>query len=538
MKDWYPELYSSVLPRCSHSVKCIQHLEEIDGLDREALSGWIFADQVEEIREKEQVIYLARHLQYCYICQVAVGNERRLREQQRLMLHTFFVSEGTRVPSSTAAILASLNDDYPPDFQMIREIHFDRDELETEKRRAAMLVDRKAHYAQTWGATSVLALVVVLVLASLHMFMQFDGNSWQVASVASNKSTGKDFATVTTVASIPVHAALTLHTTDLWSSVILTRWSQDDKHLIVENYNPANKKSMQLLSTAGDTVVDNVSHKGDNLIYHTYDNTRQVTQYSLLSGEQYVIGGHGSNAVWSTDDTNIFLATSAGIIWKVDVNDPRAPLTKLFLNIHVDRLVFYRNHFLYYVRGQSLYRLDVDNLQQQEQPIIPDAASSSFWMAPNSEDIYYVKKIGTQREMYKHQDNTPSSRDFPLHITGTPVGYTQESSSSWSLMYINWNQATGGFDLQKTSSPKPVYQNIVGGKSQALCNIAASSGSICDNSLVMSPSGMLITVGRAMGTLNYQLWAINLAQKETTLLPVPTGKGPIQLIGWDKWLVD
>jgi hypothetical protein len=539
MKDWYPDPYSSVLPRCPVSAKCIQRIDEIDALGQQTSSGWTLADYVESIQEKEYVEYLVRHLQYCSICQMAVGNERRLRDQQQQMVRNFLASEEKKVPSVTSAILASLNDDRSPYLQLMREIYprADAPVPQIEEQRITFLAHHRAQHAPKWSVTSALAVIVIMVLASLHMFAQFGGSTLQAPSTVRNMPESKIFTTVTTVDPITVHASTSLRTTNTWSSVILTHWSQDGRQLIVENYNPTNKKSMQLLSTSENTTIDNVSHRGDNLIYHTYDSVRQETRYSLLSGEQYDIGGHGLNAVWSTDDTMIFLATSAGIIWKVDVNDPVTPLTELFSGIQVGRLAFYRNHFLYYVRGQSLYRIDVDSSQQQEQAIVPNAASNVFWMDPNSEDIYYIKNHGAQHEMYKHQENTPSSQDLALHTIGTPVGYAQESSGNWSLMYINWNQATGGFDLQKIASKKPVYQNIVGGKTQSLCNVAAASGSICDNSLAMSPSGTLLTVGRVHGTLNYQLWSIDFVKKETTSLPMLSGRGPIQLIGWDKWLV-
>jgi hypothetical protein len=539
MKDWYPDPYSSVLPRCSSSAKCIQHIDEIDALDQNTLSVRMFADYRENIHEQEQVEHLARHLQYCYICQVAVANERRLRDQQQHMLRTFLVSEGTKVPSTTAAILTSLNDDQFQDSQIMLAMNPDSVVPRMGEHEATFPSHQRVQCAQKWGVVSALAVVVIMVLASLHMFTPFDGNTLQTSSTAVSMSEKQNFTTVTTVASMTAHVTTPLQTTNLWSSVLLTHWSQDGKHLIVENYNPTNQRSVQLLSTSEDTVIDNVSYSGDNLIYHTYDSARQETQYALLSGERYDVSGRGLNAVWSTDDTAIFLATSDGTIWKVDVkNSTAAPLTKLFQDVHMSRLAFYQDHFLYYVRGQSLYRIDVDNPQQPEQCVVVNSSSNTFWIDPDTEDIYYVKNYGAQQEMYKHRENTPASRDLSLHITGTPVGYIREPSGTWSLMYINWNQATGGFDLQNTTSTKPIYQNIVDGKTQSLCNVAASSGSICDNSLVMSPSGTLLTVGRVNGTLNYQLWSINLSKKETTPLPMLSGRGPIQLIGWDKWLVN
>jgi hypothetical protein len=536
MKDWYPDPYNTVVPLCSRSATCVQRIDEIDALDQRALPGGILVDHVENRYDQQQVEHLAQHLRHCYACQMAVENDRKLRDQQRHLLHTFFVSEGRDVPSTTATILAALNNDLPFDFQARSETPSYAEMSLIGDRDALFMIHRKTQRARKWGVTLVLAVAIVMILSSLHMFTQFgDFNTPQatsnIASVHYNKS-------ITTAVPVTARASTALHTTNRWSAVILTRWSQDGKHLIVENYNPTSKKAVPLFSSLGDTSVDSVSHSGKNLIYHTYNSAQQQTQYSLLSGEQYDVSGHGLNAVWSTDDTTIFLATNAGIIWKVSVNAPNTPPTELLPAIHLDKLEFYSNHFLYYVRGKSLYRINVDDSHQEETPIVPDAASNVFLMDPISEDIYYVKDDGKQREMYKHQENTSSTHDLSLHIIGTPVGYTEESSGARSLMYINWNQVTGSFDIRKTSSAKPVYPNIVAGKVQSLCNVAAVSGSICANSLALSPSGTLLAVGRISGALDYQLLSVNLNKQESTPLPILSGKGPIQLIGWDKWLVN
>lgn len=536
MKDWYPDPYGSGLPLCSSSAMCIQRIDEIDALNQKALSGGILVDYIEDIYDQQQVEHLAQHLRHCYACQMAVEHEHTLRDQQRSLLHAFFVSEGREVPSTTATILASLSNDLPFDFQVRREMPSYAETPLIGDRDAIFLAHHKTQRARKCGATLVLTVAFVMILSSFHMFTQFgDFNTLQATSDVAKAPYNKS---ITTSAPVTARTSIPLQATNLWSAVILTHWSQDGKHLIVENYNPISKKAAPLFSSLGDTTVDSVSHSGKNLIYHTYNSVLQQTQYSLLSGGQYDVSGRGLNAVWSTDDTTVFLATDAGTIWKISVNDPQAAPTELLPAIHVDKLEFYRNHFLYYVRGELLYRVNVDDVQHEEQTIVPDAASNSFWMDPTSEDIYYVKGYGTQREMYKHRENTSSSQDLSLHIIGTPVGYTEEFSGAWSFMYINWNQAAGSFDIKKTSSATPIYQNIVAGKTRALCSVAASSGSICANSLALSPSGILLTVGSISGALNYQLWSVNLNKKESTLLPMLSGRGPVQLIGWDKWLVN
>ncbi|GCE16559.1 hypothetical protein [Dictyobacter kobayashii] len=137
-----------------------------------------------------------------------------------------------------------------------------------------------------------------------------------------------------------------------------------------------------------------------------------------------------------------------------------------------------------------------------------------------------------------HQENTSPADDYAVQSNGTPIGYTKDAPSSWSIIYVSWNPDTGGFDLKKTSSSETLVSNIVGGQAQALCTDPSSEGSICDNSLALSPTGRQLLVGGIDSAQKYQLWSIDLDTKTRTLLTLPGSQGPVQLIGWDKLLAN
>ena len=121
-----------------------------------------------------------------------------------------------------------------------------------------------AQRARKCGATLVLTVAFVMILSSFHMFTQFgDFNTLQATSDVAKAPYNKS---ITTSAPVTARTSIPLQTTNLWSAVILTHWSQDGKHLIVENYNPISKKAAPLFSSLGDTTVDSVSHSGKNLI--------------------------------------------------------------------------------------------------------------------------------------------------------------------------------------------------------------------------------------------------------------------------------
>ncbi|WP_126625385.1 hypothetical protein [Dictyobacter alpinus] len=385
-----------------------------------------------------------------------------------------------------------------------------------------------------------LAAAALLIMGSLQLFTKFGAHLplSQISTTASTANNRSTAARPSMLAKNKKHDLTSLRKTIDWSAVIMTHLSEDGKDLMIENYDPIHNKSALLFTSSNATVVDGVSHQGDNLIYHMYDRKSQKTVYAFLSGEQYYFSGRGLNAIWSTDDREVFFNTADGSLWKIDTKQHDSLPIKLPQVIHADQLSFYRNHFLYYVRGYALYRISVDASPSIEQQVVYAASSKVFWMDPISEDIYYVKKHVAEYDIYKHQSNAALASDLPIQPNGIPVGYTNDAPNIWAIMYVSWNSQTGGFDIRKTSAKQALISDIVDGKVRALCGFETTDGAICDNSLALSPMGSILLVGGVDKAQAYHLWSINLNTKTQTELTNPAGKSPVQLIGWDKLGVD
>lgn len=528
MKDRYPDPHNSNLPPCSYSVSCVQNIDEIDTVA--ALSSPGRSGIMDASWNRSQARQLHEHLLFCETCRIAVMSARRLRDRQRYGLQDFLTEGETVVPSMTTSILLALQDEPRPTLSTSHDmpVYVDTPVVSTLKSNSL------ARSRWNTGFFLTLAVAVVLIIGTLQMFSHAGIHS----PVAQNLSAGQIPGSKNPAIQKNKHGLRRLLKTPGWSAVVLTHSSVDGKNLVVENYDPIHKRSFTLFTSSNSTVVDGVSHEGSNLIYHTYDKGLQQTVYNFLSGEQYYFNGHGLNAVWSTDDQAVFLSTDNGALWKINPNQHNNPPVKLPQSIYADQLAFYRNHFLYYVRGYTLCRINVDDSQSIEQQVVFEAASRVFWMDPISEDIYYVKKNAAQQDIYKHQSDTAASNDVPVQPNGIPIGYTKDAPNVWTIMYVSWNPMTGGFDIKKTSSPQALFSNIANGKVQALCDGGTTPGAICDNSLALSPTGRTLLVGGANNAQEYQLWSIDLDTNTRTELENPAGKKPVQLIGWDKLSVN
>ncbi|GCE02977.1 anti-sigma factor family protein [Dictyobacter aurantiacus] len=534
MKESYPNPQSFNLPLCPMSATCARYFDEVEALHAQAAPN--LSGVVGNAGDREQIALLQEHLRTCKTCQATMATLRKKRKQQRQALQQYLAEGEVAVPSTTASILAALRSEpqslFPTTIDAVEEVNVPvaaRPPIYIQKPQSAARRSRKSA-----GLAFALVAAAVLIVSSMQLFAHFAHQPGAQSSQVSSPGYAHKKVPEKTV---PLSASV--HKTTTWSSVVMTHFSADGKNMIVENYDPARKRSVPLVTAANTATVDSVSHAGDNLIYHIYNRNAQQTIYTFLSGEQYYFNGRGLNAVWSTDDSSVFLATNDGSLWKVDTKDRDKDPTRLAQTIQADKLAFYRNHFLYYMRAQGLYRINVDDDQSQEQQVVSQADSRVFWMDPISENIYYVKKnTAAQQDIYMHPGNTPPSADYVVQSNGTPIGYSRDAANTWSIVYVSWNQGTGGFDLKKTSSSEVLLSDIMGGQAKALCNNPPADGAICDNSLALSPTGRQLVVGGTNQAQVYQLWSIDLTSGTRTSLTVPAGQGPLQLIGWDKLLAN
>src|SRR5579883_2746011 len=328
-------------PSCPMSEQCVRMLDILDDMRDGFPPGW---DDDAQLAEQ-----LFEHLQTCPICTAAVARARAAREWQRQALRALLADGEQAVPSTTSRIMAAIAREREPVATTTAAVRPQEplSPLPLQKRP----VSRRPRSAFGGGRFLLAAVATVVIVAALSIFSYL--TAFQPGPASRSR--------VTPTPTSPLFTRLPVSTD--WSSVVAIGSVRSGDMQTVENYDPASGKHVPLLSgcCSRDTIVDGIAHNGGDLIYHRYDSTSQETTYYSLLGRSYVVQGRGTNAVWSTDDSSIFVGTSKQVI-QITIKD--ATQKALKKPLHADLLAFYRSNFLYFIRSQpgntyNLYRIDL-----------------------------------------------------------------------------------------------------------------------------------------------------------------------------------
>src|SRR5690242_14160300 len=90
------------LPPCSFSPQCLRLIDDLDV--PAAARSPARLSHIADFQDERQLRQLRSHVPGCPTCSALLLEARRLRSQQRLMLHRFLIANEKRVPSTTSAI--------------------------------------------------------------------------------------------------------------------------------------------------------------------------------------------------------------------------------------------------------------------------------------------------------------------------------------------------------------------------------------------------------------------------------------------------
>ncbi|HET8842359.1 MAG TPA: hypothetical protein VFN35_12890, partial [Ktedonobacteraceae bacterium] len=94
------------LPPCSFSPQCLRLIDDLDV--PAAARSPARLSHIADFQDERQLRQLRSHVPGCPTCSALLLEARRLRSQQRLMLHRFLIANEKRVPSTTSAIFAAI----------------------------------------------------------------------------------------------------------------------------------------------------------------------------------------------------------------------------------------------------------------------------------------------------------------------------------------------------------------------------------------------------------------------------------------------
>jgi hypothetical protein len=526
--------YNSV---CPHTAECLRLLDEIDTYNT-TYNRYDDTSSFTETTDDLHIEQLAQHLKSCPICQHAVARIRQVRNTQRHVLRSVLLESESLVPPVTNSILTAIR----------------QEAARTGENRTPMFASGAGGYAISTprtpnpvqqqqpkrsrtriGTFLALTAAAVIILASIGLFGLRAGLFGQPQTASP---------------SLHINVAPSLHYTSdptNWPSVLLTRRSTDGQQISAENYDATSSEELSLIQSCctKNIAIDGIAHSGQNMVYRIWDDHQ--TYYHLLSGQTYTIPGHGSNAVWSTNDTTLY-ASTADTLYLFNTHSNLIQNVKI--SLHADRLEAYQKdaqgqYYLYFsnvaANGRSLFRIATENLSTTtsiDGPLVTTpTTTTSFWFSPGQDNKYIYYNLGL--DIYQADlDNGSNEVQVSGATNAIPVGYAANANSS--LMFIR--QLNGQFQLvQVDGADGTVIIPDIARDATSLCEGSAPSNHapICDSSIAMNPFTQQLVVGATYPDGSYKVSAIDFRSQPPqfiTLLTMPNTKTPIQLIGWDRIL--
>jgi len=526
----------------------------------------------DDTQEHLRATQLAAHIKSCETCQVAITDARKLREQQRSALRDVMDEGEALVPATTASILLALRHEYQESqglhesrehiFQPLSQLTPESAEDDQDatliaapsrQRHSVTMPDAsdmslqfalvKTRYRQhaknkRRGLTSIVVVagsIAAIILFTLISVFNHTGSMTSGTSTGSMQSASK--AGVASNAHPGILIPSSAYTvTKGWSAVALVQRSPDGMSQMVKNYDPVTDKSTVLSILPLNASLDAISYQGDNMIFRQYDASAQITSYYLLRGGNFSFGGKTSNAIWSADDSSIFVATPTGEVSRVDLSSGKS--SHMVLNTPIDQLLMVRGNYLYFTYAHILYRASVNgDIAGPVQLMVSNADLASFWLDPYTNDLYYYRK-GSDGSFDLYTAPVGDSTHGRLLVSSaTLIGYGDKDH----LIALQYNQRTSHFDvlsIDKTSGAVGRISDQIALGAQALCqNATAPTGAICGDSVALSPlpdNQALIIGARYGGAYRVQSFSLVSSAPNNVML---SGGEPVQLIGWDKLAV-
>ncbi len=492
---------------CPSGAACLLWLDYLDLADspREEPLADLTSAELQTVQKLEQ------HLFDCPLCTQLMHSERKRHMRQRAVLQSLLREGEQLVPSTTGQILSALkrekdlaafSDGAEIEVGVMRPVM----QKSQERKRPA---GRSRHLVRT---TFALVAAIAIVLAGISVFQQI--------TVMPRPSSSAVKSFVKKPLPTPVRTL-----TSSWGSLVVTRPSVDGKNLLIENYDPFSKRSVLLLPGCCtlDTVVDGVSHAGDDLLYHRF--AQGQTTYSLLSGQSFVVRGQGSNAIWSTDDHFIYIFVDQHLL-QYDVRLHTQKTLAFALPVSVSRLQFYYRQYLYFSLARTtmstdLYRINLTtgSVQWLTESLPLTTEPITFWLSPAGTTIYYVNAIGGEDGIFSI--NLDGTNQGMVVANAFPVGYASDNT------LVVLREVEGKFQLVKLSTPQQVL----------VSDLAPGAVKLSASDVALAPyAGVVVVAGTSSDDL-LQLWATNLTdftQQVFLSLTAAQQTVPVHLIGWDR----
>ncbi len=513
MKGGNPETHNNnnKFPYCPFSAHCERLLEDLDK-NSSFLQNDTF--QITDDADRQMLQRLRAHIPECPTCAFTLSEARVMRFQQRQQLRRFLLTNEQKVPSSTTHIMQAIarerketpeegvasNGHRITEVPILPPILLTNAVHKRPARRSRKLVQNMLAFVA----------VVAVILVSFNLFNH-------VLLVGHTASSGTSYTLGPKRSFLPVtHSAS-------WSSVIiaLTRGKQK---IITATDSTTGKSAVLASSNYVDaTAVDGVSHDGYQVLYHVFDGhtTRYYLQPSSYENILYTMTGKGGQALWSTDDSAVFISTPDGIE-KVDVNAHTT--TRIVSTFKSPDLRFYRDGYPYFVVSAN-YSTTLNRINLTTGEVTPITApycqfSYDFWLSTSGTLLYYRCKLNPTA-LYGVDTNGAKSNLLRVN-TGRMIGYDAQGEP---LTLLKVNTA---FQVVKLGLNVQQDQTL-------LADVAPGASDLDADSVAVAPYGFSLLALAHYANGIGKLWYDDLVhQKQTTISTVSDAQlvSSLQIGGW------
>jgi hypothetical protein len=257
------------------------------------------------------------------------------------------------------------------------------------------------------------------------------------------------------------------------------------------------------------TTLDGVSHDGYQVLYHVFDGskTRYYLQPSTQNTLLYTVNGKGGPAVWSTDDSSLFISVPAGVE-KIDMQSHAATL--VISSLTTPDLLFYRDGYLYFAAssnaGASTWLNRINLALGDIVPVTEGACplSYDFWPSPSGTTLYY--RCNGQTTLYTV--NNDGTGTHALRTTaGRMIGYTAQGEP---LTLLKTNTT---FQVVKLGLSASDDQTVV-------ADVAPGATGLSVDTIAVAPYGFSLVALAHYASGSEELWYNDLVrQTQNTILP-------------------
>lgn len=524
------------LPPCALSPQCLRLLDDLDMPPTARAPAQL--TYIDDLQDERQLRQLRSHVPGCPTCSALLAEARRMRTQQRTMLHHFLLANEQRVPATTRSIFAALR----------RE----QAQQETAKRRATrayarsqarkVLAEHESKAPQVFALhprlfqprnvlqhVLTLATVLAVILATVGLLNRASSSSTarQPTSHPQSPDTGagsEDWNSVviglTLVSAVGVVKGFTIYNYDAPTGHLDTLYSSSHEAL-----------SMKL---------EEVSNDGRSLLYDA-TSLEQQTSYATLSSSSTPRPFYQQNArfagdaIWM-DASHALIQDLQGTVLKVNV---QSNLIEGSWQLDTAHLAFYHTPFLYYTSAvtEALYRMDLSRSDSAPQRLTGSLPNTRFWLSPYGTTIFYMSGDSSVAPGI-YAINTDGTHVRQVYAgTGIPIGYAQDNT----LMVL---QQVGtklqALKVGATAQQKPqVMLADVAPGAISLCGPTSASVviALCDENVALSPYGHGLLVHAYYADGSHSLVYDDLATGSSRKILAVPASSLVQLPGWSRMVV-